>query len=147
MSRILSTGGGLYPSIYLGNHRSHDTPLPLGRHPPGQSPLSWKTPPPGRVPWADTAPFGYYGIWSTSGRYASYLNAFLLFMFLPFFQNSGTSCIHFRRTYPPCGNLCIRSSPLVGGLSWRGGDKELITKFSHFRLKMTNFSPTPKWNF
>ena len=28
-----------------------------------------------------------------------------------------------------------------------GGDKELITKFSHFRLKMTNFSPTPKWNF
>ena len=28
--------------------------------------------------WADHPPIGYHGIWQTSGRYASYWNAFLL---------------------------------------------------------------------
>ena len=51
-----------------------------GRHPLDRHPLV-DTPrqiPPGKHPtWADT-PLGSYGIWSTSGRYASYWNAFLL---------------------------------------------------------------------
>ena len=33
-----------------------------------------------------TPPIGYYGIWSTSGRYASYWNAFL-------FNNASMLCI------------------------------------------------------
>ena len=30
--------------------------------------------------WADPLPIGYYGIWLSSGQYASYWNAFLLFI-------------------------------------------------------------------
>ena len=56
---------------------------PLGRHPPSQTPPTpGQTPPTGQTP-----PFlGYYGIYSTSGRYASYWNAYLFFMhFVPLF--------------------------------------------------------------
>ena len=68
------------------------TPGTRDRHPPGQTPPLDKTPgqtPPGRNPlgrhplpsacW-DTPPSGYHGIWLTSGRYASYQNAFLFFV-------------------------------------------------------------------
>ena len=65
----------------LGSH-------PLGRHPSGGDPLSRHTPLGRQPPWADTPghtrpgqtpppPAGYYGIRSTSGRYASYWNVFL----------------------------------------------------------------------
>ena len=54
---------------------------PLGRHSPGRHPLGRH--PPGRHPHLGRHPPGqtpseHYGIWSTSGRYASYWNVFLL---------------------------------------------------------------------
>ena len=58
-----------------------DTPLwadtSLGRHLQADTP--WADTPWSDPPWADTLPsIGYYRIWSTSGWYASYWNAFLL---------------------------------------------------------------------
>ena len=54
---------------------------PRGRHPPGaDTPLGADPPKPPTPPGADTS------IRSTSGRYASYWNAFLLFYSLLFFQ-------------------------------------------------------------
>ena len=70
LSVILFTGGGVYPSMQWGRH-------PPDRHPPRQT-----TPPPqGRHPrpWANT-PLEYYAIRSTSGRYSSYWNAYLLYI-------------------------------------------------------------------
>ena len=59
VSVILLTGGRCLPQCMLGYH----TPPPESRHPPGAD-----NPPPRE---ADS------GIWSMSGRYASYWNAFL----------------------------------------------------------------------
>ena len=53
--------GGVYPSIQWAGGRAD---IPLGRHPPGYTPL-------------DTPQDGHL-----SGRYASYCNAFLLFLSL-----------------------------------------------------------------
>ena len=63
VSRILSTGGGGGRCIPV--FLWADTPI--GRHPP-----HWQTPPP-----PDRHPTQHYEIRSTSGRYASYWNAFL----------------------------------------------------------------------
>ena len=49
--------------------------LPSGRHPPGQTPLGRHHPSPGQTPHPCAV---HAGIWSTSGRYASYWNAILL---------------------------------------------------------------------
>ena len=64
LSVILFTGGVLsYP---WGRHP------PLGRHPPRQKPLLGRHPP-GKHPLCTV----HAGIWSTSGRYASYWSAIL----------------------------------------------------------------------
>ena len=56
---------------------------PPGRHPLGRHPLA-DTPSLGRHPWADTPRAVRAGIRrSTSGRYASYWNAFLFGLFSP----------------------------------------------------------------
>ena len=69
MSVILSMGvSATHP---LGRHLPHpwaDTPTPLGRHTPHPCADTPGQTPPGVV---------HAGIWSTSGRYASYWNAFL----------------------------------------------------------------------
>ena len=67
-----------YLSVQRGEYLDRYTPL--SRYPPGRDPS------PGRyTPWAGTHPLGRYpratvhaGIRSTSGRYASHWNAFLL---------------------------------------------------------------------
>ena len=68
-------------------------PQGRGCGPPGQTP----TTPIGRPPQADVPlgrhphpPYGYYGIWSTSGRYASYWNAILFIYFIYFFLKKFT---------------------------------------------------------
>ena len=58
----------LHPSVILFIGRGVSTPLHAGVHPQADTPS-----------WADTL-FGYYEIRSTSGRYASYWNAYLLFV-------------------------------------------------------------------
>ena len=64
------------------------TDTPLGRYPPGQTPPLPDTPfgrhPPGQTPpWADTPQ-----IWSMSGWYSSYWNAFLFIVYLMEFERS-----------------------------------------------------------
>ena len=81
------------------------TPPSLGRHPlPGQTRPPWAdTPLLGRhrPPWTDT-PFPVHsGIWSTSERYASYCNTFLLIIY------SDTGCI------PISLSICIALPLLI----------------------------------
>ena len=90
VSVIMFTGEG---STWAGTPPGRYTPL--GRYTPGQvhspwagTPL-WVGTPAGQVhPWADThqvhPPAMHAGIRSTSGRYASYWNAFLLTLSCPF---------------------------------------------------------------
>ena len=80
-----SQGEGCLPHCMLGHTLQADTPgqtSSLGRHPaPRLTPPHGQTPPP---------PGGYYGIRSTSGRYACYFNAYLFWIFYTLF-----SIIHF----------------------------------------------------
>ena len=78
---ILFTGGRCTPpwaDTPLGRHPQAD--IPLGRHPP------WQTPPLGRHPLRQTPPLGRHppgrhpSDGHCSGRYASYWNAFLLYI-------------------------------------------------------------------
>ena len=92
MSRILSTGGGgCLPQCILGYPPRADTPsgadTPRSRHPPGsrhpprEQTLPGSRHPPGADPLgADTPLEADCSIQSTSGRYASYWNAFLFFV-------------------------------------------------------------------
>ena len=94
-SVILSMGGGL-PQCMLGYHHHHppgaDTPHqirpPTGsRHPPQTRPPSRHPPWSRHPPTADSRKEADSGIRSTSGRYASYWNAFLypkMLLQLPF---------------------------------------------------------------
>ena len=79
----LSVSHSVHRGEYLGRYPPQaGTPTgqvhPLGRYTPcaGTPPFA------GTPPWVGTPPLGRYtchaGIWSTSGRYASYWNAFLL---------------------------------------------------------------------
>ena len=69
LSVILFTGGAT-AQLHAGIH-------PWGRQPLGQTP-PW-TDTPGQTPAGQTLPPPeYYGVWSTSARYSSYWNAYLL---------------------------------------------------------------------
>ena len=71
VSVILLTGGGCLPQCMLGYH-------PLGADPPGsRHPLGSRHPPGSRPPPPQEADSS---IWSMSGRYTSYWNAFLLYL-------------------------------------------------------------------
>ena len=82
-------GQGVSATPLLDRHPPGQTPL-LGRHrswahtpqadtPPGQTPPSRYPHPRAATPWADTSPYAVHaGIRSTSGRYASYWNAYFL---------------------------------------------------------------------
>ena len=74
----------------LGRHPWAD--IPLGR-PPVQTPPGQTPPLPGQThtPWADTPCTVHAGMWSTSRRYASYWNAFLLLNILSFWTNNVTN--------------------------------------------------------
>ena len=65
--RSLGQGNVLTP-VCDSVHRGVSAPLHAGTQPP---------PPPGKTPPKQTPPFRYYTICSTSGRYASYWNAYL----------------------------------------------------------------------
>ena len=68
--------GDLHPvGVFLqgGLHASRGRCLPPGGLHPGEVCIQE-----GEEGWADPLPIGYYGIWSSSGQYASYWNAFLL---------------------------------------------------------------------
>ena len=77
-------GGGCLPQCMLGYTPREQThppgaDLPGSRHPPEQTPPLWEQTPPEQTP----PPGPDCSIRSTSGRYASYWNAFLFFI-LPF---------------------------------------------------------------
>ena len=82
LSVIHSVHGGGLPQCMLGYHHTPPEQTPLeqttpwsrpsqSRHPPPRADVP--THPPTPTPWEANS-----GIWSTSGRYASYWNAFLL---------------------------------------------------------------------
>ena len=76
--RCLSVHRGVCPIACWDTPHWADTPLhrhPLCRHPP------WADTPWVDTPWADTPSCAVHaGMWSTSGRYASHWNAFLLIL-------------------------------------------------------------------
>ena len=84
LSVILSTGG-MSASVHAGIHTPHPPP-PLGRHPHWTDTPHWQT-----APWADSPQADTPGQTPPSpppkadgycrGRYASYWNAFLFFIF------------------------------------------------------------------
>ena len=111
LSVILFTGGCLPHCIHTPYGQTHtpreDTPLrqkpPTGQTPPRQTQppppwadtLPWRDTPPGKTPsdrhlplgqtpprQTHSHPLGYYGVWTTSKRYASYLNAYLLLSYI-----------------------------------------------------------------
>ena len=104
--------GGVCPIICWDTHPWTDTHThhvgrhPPGRHPLGRHPTGRHTPPGQTPPWADTPhPLGYYGIWTTRGRYASYWNAYLYTYMCFFIVNKDcASGFHFDGD----NNLCVR---------------------------------------
>ena len=71
--------GNVFTPVYDSVHRGVSATLPAGINTPSrQTPRGRHSPPPGRhLPPGIPPRFGYYGIWSTSGRYGSYSNAYL----------------------------------------------------------------------
>ena len=60
--------GGVSAPLHAGIHLAIDRPAP-GRH-------THTHPPWADIPSLGRSPFGYYRIWTTSGRYTSYWNAY-----------------------------------------------------------------------